>query len=113
MGNNSDGVWIEEFLVGEEIDINDLKDTEKLWREIYTLSNDLYLLIIYKKYPLVSEITQHSISIFKLKGKRNQQSKIYSTEGMDLKAVLKAVKNFLKKYKSDKKEYIVQKTIWR
>ena len=106
MSNDIDGVWIEDFLVDSDIDI-ELKDSEKLWREIYTLADDLFLTVIYTKYPLVSNKQQHNISIYKSKNKVPVQ--VFEVQGMELKPVLKKANTFLKKYKEDRREYIVQK----
>lgn len=102
MGNKDDGVWLDELLCGEK-----LSGTEKLWRDIYRIADEFYLLVRLHRYPLVADIPQYKITICKLKSKKWYI--LFEEKGMELEVLLKKMKKKLEGYKDDNKEYIIQK----
>lgn len=102
MEKNSDGAWLDDLLCGEK-----LSGTEKLWRDIYRIADEFYLMVKLNRYPLVADIPQYKITICK---SRNRKWHIlFEERGMELEQLLKKVRKQLNSYKDDHKEYIVQR----
>lgn len=103
MENKSGGVWIDDILCGEK-----LSGTEKLWRDIYRIADEFYLLVKLSRYPLVANTPQYKITICKVK--KQQWYILFEEKGMEMEPLLRKIKRLLNKYRDDHKEYIVQKS---
>lgn len=101
-GKKADGVWFEELLCDER-----LSGTEKLWRDIYRIADEFFLMVSCRRYPLVSELQQYHISI--CKAKKGKWYILFEEEGMELEVVLKKLRKKLESYKDDHKEYLIQR----
>ena len=101
MGNKDDGVWLDDLFCER------LSGTEKLWRDIYRITDEFYLLVRLDRYPLVANEPQYSLKVCKLKNKKWYL--IYEVQGMELQVVLKTMIRKLDKYKDDHREYMVQR----
>ncbi|MGM9543536.1 MAG: hypothetical protein ACI3T9_01000 [Romboutsia timonensis] len=103
--DNKDGLWLDDLLCGEK-----LSGTEKLWRDIYRICDEFYLVISLVKYPITSYKKSYKLKVLK----KNKESKwdivLFNEEGMELEILLKNLKKCLTKYKDEHKEYNLQKS---
>jgi hypothetical protein len=102
MEKNNDGVWLEDLLVEK------LSGTEKLWRDIYRIADEFYLAITLVKYPLTSYKPSYSIKVYK-KTKDGWNKVIVEQKGMELELILKKILKELNKYKDEHKTYVIQR----
>jgi len=102
MEKNNDGVWLEDLLVEK------LSGTEKLWRDIYRIADEFYLAITLVKYPLTSYKPSYTIKVYK-KSKDGWNKVLVEQKGMELELILKKILKELNKYKDEHKNYVIQK----
>lgn len=102
MEKNNDGVWLEDLLVEK------LSGTEKLWRDIYRIADEFYLAITLVKYPLTSYKLSYTIKVYK-KSKDGWSKVLIEQKGMELELILKKILKELNKYKDEHKSYVIQK----
>lgn len=101
---NKDGIWLDDILCKEK-----LSGTEKLWRDIYRICDEFYLLLNMIKYPLTSDRQEYSITIYARDKVGNWGRTLFSEKGMELEVILRKLKKQLEQYKTDHKEYHLQK----
>lgn len=102
MEKNNDGVWLEDLLVEK------LSGTEKLWRDIYRIADEFYLAITLVKYPLTSYKPSYTIKVYK-KSKDGWNKILVEQKGMELGLILKKILKELNKYKDEHKSYVIQR----
>lgn len=102
MEKNNDGIWLDDLLVEK------LSGTEKLWRDIYRIADEFYLAITLVKYPLTSYKPSYTIKVYK-KSKDGWNKVLVEQKGMELKLILKKILKELNKYKDEHKSYLIQK----
>lgn len=102
MGKNNNGIWIEDLLCGEK-----LSGTEKLWRDIYRIADEFYLLVTAVRYPLTSDVQQYRINVCKIK--KGKWFILFEEGGMELEIILRKLKKKLVTYKDEHKEYNLRK----
>lgn len=102
MEKNNDGVWLEDLLVEK------LSGTEKLWRDIYRIADEFYLAITLVKYPLTSSKPSYIIKVYK-KSKDGWNKILVEQKGMELGLILKKILKELNKYKDEHKSYVIQR----
>lgn len=98
----SDGITLEEMLCGER-----LSGTEKLWRDIYRICDEFFLLVKFTRYSLTADIPQYDIAICKYK--KDKLVAVVRETGMEIEVVLKNLKKKMEKYRMDHKSYDLQK----
>lgn len=86
---------------------NRLGNTERLWRDIYRIADEHYLLIRYQRYPLISEKSQYKVTVYNVKDK--EWVVLFEEEGMALDDILMKLKKQLNKYHIKNREYLIQK----
>lgn len=102
MEKNNDGVWLDDLLVEK------LSGTEKLWRDIYRIADEFYLAITLVKYPLTSYKPSYTIKVYK-KSKDGWNKILVEQKGMELGLILKKILKELNKYKDEHKSYVIQR----
>lgn len=102
MEKNNDGIWLEDLLVEK------LSGTEKLWRDIYRIADEFYLAITLVKYPLTSYKPSYTIKVYK-KSKDGWNKILVEQKGMELGLILKKILKELNKYKDEHKSYVIQR----
>lgn len=102
MEKNNDGIWLEDLLVEK------LSGTEKLWRDIYRIADEFYLAITLVKYPLTSYKPSYTIKVYR-KSKDGWNKILVEQKGMELELILKKILKELNKYKDEHKSYLIQK----
>lgn len=104
MEKNNDGVWLEDLFMEK------LSGTEKLWRDIYRITDEFYLTISLIKYPLTSYKQSYTIRIYKKNSKTGKWDIVLvEQKGMELEPMLKKILKELNKYKDEHKQYNLQK----
>lgn len=101
---NKDGVWLDDLLCGEK-----LSGTEKLWRDIYRVCDEYYLLIRLLKFPLTSNVPEYSLIIYGKDKVGKWGRELYKDKSMELEPLLKRTKKWLNNYRDNHKEYNLQK----
>lgn len=102
MEKNNDGVWLDDLLVEK------LSGTERLWRDIYRIADEFYLAITLVKYPLTSGKPSYTIKVYK-KSKDGWNKILVEQKGMELGLILKKILKELNKYKDEHKSYVIQR----
>lgn len=102
MEKNNDGVWLDDLLVEK------LSGTEKLWRDIYRIADEFYLAITLVKHPLTSYKPSYTIKVYK-KSKDGWNKILVEQKGMELGLILKKILKELNKYKDEHKSYVIQR----
>lgn len=100
---NKRDIWLEDLLLEPK-----LSGTEKIWRNIYRICDEFYLLLRFLKYPLTSERQEYVITIYG-SDKLGWNKVLVTVKGMEIDKVLKEVKKFLENYKVNHKEYNLRK----
>ena len=90
MEKNNDGIWLDDLLVEK------LSGTEKLWRDIYRIADEFYLAITLVKYPLTSDKPSYTIKVYK-KSKDGWNKILVEQKGMELGLILKKILKELNK----------------
>ena len=102
MEKNNGGIWLDDLLVEK------LSGTEKLWRDIYRIADKFYLAITLVKYPLTSDKPSYTIKVYK-KSKDGWNKILVEQKGMELGLILKKILKELNKYKDEHKSYVIQR----
>ena len=84
-----------------------LTGTEKLWREIFRICDEFFLLIKFDRYPLTAGVPQFKVTIYGVK--QNKWYWLFEENGMELQVVLSKLKKQLEDYKMRNKEYQLHK----
>lgn len=88
-----------------------LKETpnEKLIRNVMNLCDELYLELIFHKYPLTADRPQYKLNICKRKILEDKLINLKTFTGMEMDKVYKDAQKYLEKYKADHREYNLTK----
>lgn len=101
---SKDGVWIDDLLS------ESLTNIEKLWREIYRLTDKYCFKVKMCRYPLIMNKLHYMVTIYKIKNKT--WTILFEEKEMELELLLKKLKRKLDEYDYKHKEYIVNKNIY-
>lgn len=88
-----------------------LKETpnEKLIRNVMNLCDELYLELIFHKYPLTADRPQYKLNICRRKILEDKLINLKTFTGMKMDKVYKDAQKYLEKYKADHREYNLTK----
>ena len=88
-----------------------LKETpnEKLIRNVMNLCDELYLELIFYKYPLTADRPQYKLNICRRKILEDKLVNLKVFTGMEMDKVYKDAQKYLEKYKADHREYNLTK----
>lgn len=88
-----------------------LKETpnEKLIRNVMNLCDELYLELIFHKYPLTADKPQYKLNICRRKILEDKLVNLKAFTGMEMDKVYKDAQKYLEKYKADHREYNLTK----
>lgn len=82
---------------------------EKLMRNVFNLCDELYLELIFHKYPLTADRQQYKLNICRRKILEDKLINLKCFQGTEFDKIFREAQKYLEKYKAEHREYNLTK----